>query len=171
MTQGQIDSAGEIAPPSAVTERVRERLAWEPTPEEYRRIRRLWLRHSVAEDRHDIPGLLATLSPHCVYVLAPTGQRWEGHSGARQFYEAFLGAFPDVTFDLVDIVIGPQGVIEIARMRGTQRGPWAGIPATGRALDCRIVIHFPWDREAQRFAGEDVYFDLAEMRAQLGVGS
>jgi predicted ester cyclase len=152
-----------------VSERARERLGWEPTPEEYRRIRRLWLKHSIAEDKRDIRGLLATLTEDCVYTVVPTGQRWEEHAGARRFYETFLGAFPDVTFALVDIVIGPQGVIEIARMRGTHRGTWAGIAAIGRTVDCRIVIHFPWDRQARKFAGEDVYFDLAELSPQLGV--
>ncbi len=155
--------------PPSVSDAAREQLAREITPELYRRIRRLWLRHSIAEDKRDIPGLLATLSQECVYVVAPTGQRWDGHAGARQFYETFLGAFPDVTFHLQDIVVGPQGVVEVARMRGTHHGAWAGYAPTGRVVDCRIVIHFPWDAAAQKFAGENVYFDQAELRAQLGL--
>ena len=152
-----------------MNERVRERLAWEPSPALHRRIRRLWVRHAIAEDRRDIAGLLSTLAEDCVYHIVPTGQRWEGHAGARAFYETFLGAFPDVTFALADIVVGPQGVIEIARMQGTHQGTWAGIAATGRQVDCWIVIHFPWDHEAGKFAGEDIYFDLAELSRQLGV--
>ena len=61
-------------------------LAWPASPEVHRRIRRLWQRHSIAEDRRDIDGLIATLTPDCVYELVPTGQRWEGHVGAREFY-------------------------------------------------------------------------------------
>jgi len=142
---------------------LRERLDWEPTPEEYRRIRRLWIRHSIAEDRRNLDGLIATLAPDCVYELLPTGQRWEGHDGARRFYTEFLGAFPDVHFDLTDIVIGPQGVIEVATMTGTHRGEWAGMAPTNRPIRLTIVIHFPWDRSARLFAGERVYFDRAEL--------
>jgi hypothetical protein len=40
---------------------------------ELRRIKRLWVRHSIAEDRRDIEGLVATLSPASVYELVPTG--------------------------------------------------------------------------------------------------
>ena len=142
---------------------VRERLDWAVTPELYATIRRLWVRHSIAEDHRDLPGLIETLSEDCVYEVVPTGQRWEGHDGARAFYEAFLGAFPGVKFELVDIVIGPQGVMEVAGMTGTHRGPWAGLEPTGRAVRLVVIIHFPWDPAAGKFAGEKVYFDRAAL--------
>lgn len=148
---------------------IRERLDWEPTPEEYRRIRRLWIRHSIAEDRRHLDGLIATLAPDCVYEVVSTGQRWEGHDGARRFYRELLGAFPDVHFDLRDIVIGPQGVIEVATLTGTHEGPWAGIAPTGRHIALVVVIHFPWDRDARLFAGERVYFDRAALEPAVSV--
>lgn len=146
---------------------IRERLAWEITPELYATIRRLWVKHSVAEDRRDLQGLIDTLTKDCVYDVVPTGQRWQGHEGARAFYTSFLGAFPDVAFDLADIVIGPQGVIEVATMTATHRGDWAGQPATGRPVRMTIIIHFPWDPRAGLFAGERVYFDRAQLDAAL----
>jgi predicted ester cyclase len=148
---------------------IRERLNWEITPELYEKIRRLWINHSIAEDARDLQGLVDTLAPSCVYEIIPTGQHWEGHDGARNFYLSFLMAFPDVHFDLQDIVIGPQGVIEVTRMTGTQKGEWAAIPGepTGRNVDTMIVIHFPWNPEAQLFDGERVYFDRQAMEQQL----
>lgn len=142
---------------------VRQRLGWDITPELYRRIRRLWLRHSVAEARRDLDGLIGTLSPDCVYEVLPTGQRWEGHAGARGFYTELLGAFPDVDFRLEDIVIGPQGVIEIADMSGTHLAPWAGRPPTGLPVRIRVIIHFPWDPVTGRFAGERIYLDREDL--------
>ena len=144
---------------------IQDRPKREITPALYRRIRRLWIRHSIAEDKRDLDGLLATLSENCVYEIMPTGQRWEGHAGARTFYTTFLGAFPDVHFDLSAIVIGPQAVIEVAWMTGTHRGEWAGIAPTGQPVRLRIIIHFPWDPTTQKFAGENVYFDRAALAA------
>jgi len=146
---------------------IRERLAWDVTPELYAQIRRLWIDHSKAEDARDLAGLIATLSEDCVYEIVPTGERWEGHDGARSFYTSFLRAFPDVRFDLKDIVIGPQGVIEIATMRGTQLGAWQGEPATGGRAELDIVIVFPWNPRAQRFAGERIYYDSGSLTRQL----
>jgi predicted ester cyclase len=108
--------------------------------------------------------LIETLTDDCVYEVVPTGQRWQGHDGARAFYEEFLTAFPDVHFALQDIVIGPQGVIEVAEMTGTHQGPWSGLAATGKAVRLLIIIHFPWDPEAQKFAGERIYYDQTALR-------
>lgn len=138
---------------------VREKLRRPVDVEEYDRIRELWKAHSLAEDRRDVPGLLATLTPDCVYEIVPTADRWEGHAGARRFYEGLLGAFPDVRFELADIVIGPQGVCEEARLTGTHRGAWLDRPATGRWVDFPVVIFFPWDVERELFRGERVHFD------------
>ncbi len=146
---------------------IRERLNWEVTPELYHQIRRLWIKHSIAEDRRDLEGLISTLSEDCVYEIMPTGQRWEGHDGARAFYTTFLGAFPDVHFDLAEIVIGPQGVIEVANMTGTHQGEWAGIAPTGRRLEMQIIIHFPWDPAAGKFAGEQIWFDRMALQGLM----
>lgn len=143
----------------ADTSTIQERLNWRPERETFERIRRLWIRHSIAEDRRDLDGLLATLAADCVYEIHATGQRWVGHDGARRFYTEFLGAFPDVHFDLTDIVIGPQGVIEVATMTGTHRGDWAGLPPSGERVEMTIVIHFPWDPDAGLFAGEKIHLD------------
>jgi steroid delta-isomerase-like uncharacterized protein len=140
-------------------ESIQARLARPFDPTELRRIKRLWVRHSIAEDRRDIEGLIATLSPDCVYEIAVTGQRWVGHDGARSFYAGLFEAFPDNTFALSEIVIGPQGVFEVATLSGTNRGPWAGLPPSGMAVSLEVVILFPWDPLSGRFRGERIWFD------------
>ena len=126
-------------------------------PSEYQRIRRLWIQHSIAEDRRDVPGLQATLTEDCVYEFAQTGDRWEGHDGARRFYEGLLGAFPDVHFDLQRIVIGPQGVWEEAHVTGTFERDWLRFVATGAPVAFDVQILFPWDPVAALFEGERVW--------------
>jgi steroid delta-isomerase-like uncharacterized protein len=130
------------------------------TPELYRRIWHEWKTHSIAEDRRDIPGLLSTLTEDCVYELAQTGHRWHGHEGAARFYTELLTAFPDIHFDLQNIVIGPQGVFEEALVTATHQGDWLGAPPSGRQITFTVIIFFPWDVERGKFAGERVYFDL-----------
>ena len=129
----------------------------EITPELYTEIRELWKRHSIAEDARDIDGLIATLTPDCVYELAGTPHRWEGHDGATRFYTELLTAFPDIHFDLTDIVIGPQGVCEEADVSATHRAPWLGVEPTGERLSWKVVIFFPWDEQQRLFRGEKVY--------------
>ena len=136
---------------------VREQLAREVTPELYREIRELWKAHSIAEDKRDIAGLIATLTPDCVYEVFPGGTRWEGHAGATRFYMELLGAFPDIHFDLETIVIGPQGAFEEARVTGTHKRKWLDRMPSGERVEFRVVIFFPWDSTRRKFAGERVY--------------
>ncbi|HET9582340.1 MAG TPA: ester cyclase [Gemmatimonadota bacterium] len=131
-------------------------------PEEYAEIRKLWKKHSLAEDARDLEGLVSTLTSDCVYEVVPTGHRWEGHAGARRFYTQLLGAFPDVAFDLTDIVIGPQGVCEEARLSGTHVGDWLEFEATGQRVAFTVVIFFPWNPDRRLFLGERVHFDPRE---------
>jgi predicted ester cyclase len=139
--------------------RVRELLRREVDAGEYDEIRELWKRHSIAEEKRDLPGLISTLTEDCVYELVPTGRRWEGHEGATRFYMELLTAFPDIDFQLSDIVIGPQGVCEEADVTGTHEGQWLDVPPSGHPLSFQVVIFFPWDPEKRLFRGEKVYVE------------
>jgi len=136
---------------------VRDQVRLEPTTAEHDEIRELWKKHSIAEDSRDLPGLISTLTDDCVYELIQTGHRWEGHEGAARFYVGLLSAFPDIHFDLTDIVIGPQGVYEEADVTGTHEADWLGFPPSGERLSWKVGIFFPWDPERRLFQGERVY--------------
>ena len=75
---------------------IRARLAMPFDPPTLRRIKRLWVRHSIAEERRDIDGLVATLAPDCVYEIVPTGQRWDGQV-APAVLRGLFGAFPTMS--------------------------------------------------------------------------
>ena len=125
----------------------------------YTQIRREWKTHSIAEDNRDIPGLMSTLTEDCVYELVQTGHKWHGKEGATRFYNELLTAFPDIHFDLQYIVIGPQGVYEEANVTGTHKGDWLGNPPTGKPVEFKVTILFPWDMDKQKFQGERIFFD------------
>jgi predicted ester cyclase len=136
---------------------VRDLIRLEPTASDHDEIRELWKRHSIAEDNRDLPGLIATLTEDCVYELPQTGHRWEGHEGAARFYMELLAAFPDIHFDLADIVIGPQGVYEEADVTGTHEADWLGFQPSGQRLTWKVGILFPWDPQRRLFRGERIY--------------
>ncbi len=140
-------------------EAIRELLRRDVDPSLYREIRELWKKHSIAEDARDLDGLIATLTDDCVYELPQTGHVWRGHDGARQFYTSLLTAFPDIDFQLTDIVIGPQGIAEEATVTATHLGDWLGAAPSGKRITYRVVIFFPWDPIRRRFRGERVYTD------------
>src|SRR5438034_10811914 len=104
-----------------MTDDIRDLIRREASGEELDEIRELWKRHSIAEDERDLPGLISTLTPDCVYELAQSGRRWEGHEGAARAYMELLSAFPDSHFDLPDSVIVPQRVCEEADRTGTHQ--------------------------------------------------
>jgi hypothetical protein len=145
---------------------IRARLGRPVDPATHRAIRRLWQRHSIAEDRRDIDGLIATLMPDCVYEIVPAALRWEDHAGARAFYTELFAAFPDNRFSLTDIVIGPQGVFEAAMLEATHRGPFAGLEPTDRPIRLELAILFPWDPDAGLFGGERIFLDRAALLAR-----
>jgi len=129
--------------------------------DEYRLIRQLWIAHSLAEDSHDIPGLMATLTEDCTYTVVNKGVDWHGKAGATQFYQQLLGSFPDIHFDLQNIVIGPQGVFEEANVTGTYQVQWLDLPEpNGQHVNFAVTILFPWDPDQQLFSGERIYFFL-----------
>jgi hypothetical protein len=139
---------------------VRELMKLEVDPAEVEAVYELWKQHSIAEDNRDIGGLLATLTEGCVYEIVGADERWEGHEGATRFYTGLLTAFPDIDFRLTDIVVGPQGVVEEARVTGTHEGRWLQHEPTGERLEWKNAIFFPWDPAARKFRGEMVYTDL-----------
>jgi ketosteroid isomerase-like protein len=144
---------------SDVLESIRRRL----DPDEYRAIRKLWIAHSTAEEARDIPGLMATLTEDCVYIVVNTGTVWRGKAGATQFYQQLLESFPDIHFDLQNIVIGPQGVFEEAFVMGTYEAQWLDLPSPrGQRLEFAVTILFPWDPKQKLFTGERVYFHIGE---------
>jgi predicted ester cyclase len=144
---------------------VLELMRMEVDPDEVDEIRELWKAHSKAEDNRSIEGLLATLAEDCVYTVYPDDVSWHGHEGAARFYTELLTAFPDIVFELQNIVIGPQGVVEEAIVTGTHSAKWLDNEPTGEKMTWRNAIFFPWDPDARRFKGERVYTDMPRRAA------
>jgi steroid delta-isomerase-like uncharacterized protein len=129
--------------------------------------RRLWQKHVLAENRRSIQGLLDTLCEEPVYKVTATGQEHRGKDGVAAFYTGLFEGVPDATFDLINVFVGEEGVVEESVLRGTHRGALFGLAATGRKFELPLTIVFPM--KAGQILGERLYFDLNTLLKQLGL--
>jgi len=122
--------------------------------------------HMESENRHEFDVTLRTFA-HPRYELIATGEVFDGESAVRGYYAASRAAFPDQRNAVHAIHHTDDAVIVEFDLLGTHRGPFRGIPPTGRAFTCRMVALFLFDGE--RIVCERVYFDAATILRQLGL--
>jgi hypothetical protein len=143
-------------------------ITWGVTSESYDVIRRAWLTHVHAEEvlfkpfteeafSAQMKIMLSVFTDDCVMELASTGERWEGHRQAAEFYRVFLGALEDMAWIPQALVIGPQGVLDVVNMTGKLVKPFAGLNQIGARLGLQWVIYFPWVPDQRKFRGEVIY--------------
>jgi hypothetical protein len=102
---------------------------------------KLFVPHSEEERQLEI--IRSTMTDNCIYEVRNTGERLEGWEGALQFYKGFLSAFPGMQWVPQTVVIGPQGILDVADMTATQEAPFGGIDQVGEQVRLEWVIYFP----------------------------
>jgi hypothetical protein len=138
------------------------------TPELYNEIRDRWLEHVTNEEKLFVPVsaeewdrhlgvVLGTLTDDCVMEVRSAGIRLQGLDGARRFYETFIPSFEGMQWKPQALVIGPQGVLDVADMTAKVVKPFAGLDAVGLDVSSEWVIYFPWDHDRRKFRGETIY--------------
>src|SRR5438270_9684142 len=125
----------------------------------------LWLEHARAENRRELERLIATLHDDCEYEVIPLGQRWQGKDQVREFYRGLWRGIPDVKLELLNRVDADDCIVKDSEVYGTMEGPLFGVEPSGGPLRYRVVIFFPVSDGL--FAGDQVYFDLAEFARQV----
>lgn len=94
--------------------------------------------------------------------LSPTKE------GVKQFFAAFLAAFPDLRMDSEDVIMSGDKVVARVRVTGTHEGDFMGMPPTGKAIDVQAI-------DIVRFGDDDLAIehwgvtDSLKMMQQLGV--
>ena len=90
-----------------------------------------------------------------------------GREGVAIVVKALRTAFPDLEYQIEDMVIGADAVAVRTTLRGTHRGDFFGLPATGKAVEVSqmTIEHF---KEGRIVAHHRVTDELALQR-QLGV--
>jgi steroid delta-isomerase-like uncharacterized protein len=109
---------------------------------------------------------LATIvAPTAVFTRAANDDETTGLTAIQRSYSALFAIFPDATFSVTDLIAaGPLVVAEVT-MRGTQRGPVAGILPTNRNIALHRVEVFELDGD--KITRARSYSSTLELRGQL----
>nr|MBA2510735.1 hypothetical protein [Rubrobacteraceae bacterium] len=76
---------------------------------------------------------------------------------ALRFYKRFLAAFSGMQWVPKTVVIGPQGILDVADMTATLEAPFGGLEGVGKQVRQEWVIYFPWNPDQKKFEGETFY--------------
>lgn len=123
-------------------------------------------RHLDAENNHRLDETLATLTEDCVFVDNALGRTFHGREGARAYYRLWWDAFDVTVIGGARYFTTEGNLISEAGYRGTHRGEFLGIPATGRPIELRFVVFV--DFRDGLMSGEKFYYDLTGLLCQIG---
>lgn len=116
--------------------------------------------------QHDLEGCLICLHPELVASQAGLPGMMD-LLAFRDFGGAFMKAFPDLQEVVEEIYAEGDEVVSRGRLIGTQKGPYQGIPVTGRQ------VNFEWVNFDRFKAGKIIrhhgVFDSLTVLVQLGV--
>lgn len=87
--------------------------------------------------------------------------------GVKAFFRMYLAAFPDLRFEVEDLLSSGDKVVGRVRATGTHQGEFMGMPPTGKGVDVQLIdiIRFGDDGLAHEHWG---VFDALGMMQQLG---
>lgn len=71
-----------------------------------------------------------------------------GKAGTRQLFEMFHSAFDPAAVEVDDMIAEGDKVFVLARLTGTQRGEFMGVPASGNTIDVNVCDYFRVDNGA-----------------------
>jgi steroid delta-isomerase-like uncharacterized protein len=88
--------------------------------------------------------------------------------GTKQLFRMLIAAYPDLRFDIEDIVSGGDKVTARLRVTGTNKGDFMGIPATGKSINVQAIDILQFDATGLVTEHWGV-MDIMSMMQQLGV--
>jgi steroid delta-isomerase-like uncharacterized protein len=121
-------------------------------------------RHIDAENSGDLDAMITSFHrPR--YEVFPMGAVCDGEAAVRDLVRGLVTGFPDFHFAPTVVHHADHAVVVEARMTGTHRGAWAGLPPKGAKLDVALACIFEF--EDDRLVNEKVFFDFATVARQL----
>jgi predicted ester cyclase len=127
----------------------------------------VYRRHRQAEDAHDFPAVMETLTSDCFLEQVSLGLRSNGRDAATRAYEEWFGAFPDLGPIPEGVAFGDDVLVAYGQLHGTMTGPWLGLAPTGKAFTVPLVNIVPFKDGLMH--GERILYDAATFCEQVGL--
>jgi steroid delta-isomerase-like uncharacterized protein len=124
--------------------------------------------HISAENLHDLDGIMGTFGKSARYDDEPWNAHYVGRDQVSGFYADLLKALPDLRIRVVKRYPCADAVVLEVVVAGHHSNTWRGLPATGARVEFPLCAIFTFD-EADRLAGEKIYYDRASILRQLGI--
>ena len=118
-------------------------------------------------NRGDVSAADAVCAHDCVVHITGRAEPIVGLASYREHAAAILVAFPDVHFTIEELLTIDDIVVMRWHARGTHRGPFGPIPATGKPVSIfgLIIDHFVEGRISVRWE----QYDQALLLQQIGM--
>ncbi len=117
-----------------------------------------------AQNRHDPEAALACFA-HPRYELVGNQRVYDGPDEVRRYYATTFGAFPDLSFELIDAHHSDQAVFVELWMSGSHLGSRTDFEATGKRFRARAAVLFQFDESG--LVGARIYYDTGTIARQL----
>ena len=121
-----------------------------------------------AFNRRDLDAVIAVFTDDFKYVDNPRGATVNKQEFKTVFMQGWLDAFSDAKVTERQYIDGGDTVVCRFVGRGTNDGPLAGAPATGRTMSLPFCEIFHYDSQGRITGGEAIY-DQATILTQLGL--
>jgi steroid delta-isomerase-like uncharacterized protein len=126
--------------------------------------RRMW---SEFFNAHDMSTVEEWVAKGAVNHNAAPGTA-DGPEGVRQVFDRLWAAFPDIEFEVQDVITDGRKVVCVGMMSGTHAGGFQGLEPTGKRFEARQVHILTLDEQGKMTEHLAVRDDVA-MLQQLGV--
>ena len=124
--------------------------------------------HIRLENQHDLDGIMGTFGATARYDDEPLGAHHTGRDEVRAYYAELLLAMPDLHIEVHKHHASDDAIVLEATIAGRHLGEWCGLPPTGWRVEFPLCAIFSFD-EADRLAGEKIYYDRGTVLRQLGL--
>ncbi len=120
-----------------------------------------------AANAHDVDRIVELVDDAYVGETDTLPGPIEGRESYRQLLQVYYEAFPDVRYDIEQMIASGDSVVTRVRLSGSQQGKFRDNPATNRRFDFH-VCHFDQLRNG-KIVRAWIYWDTGILLRQLGL--
>ena len=123
-------------------------------------------RRAEAWRRLDADALVRDYADEAVVESPLAGGATHGREQIGQVFQAYFVAFPDMEMEQGDVIIDDNRAAVAATFKGTDRGGFMGMPATGRRVTIPVV--FLYEFKGDKIVRDRRIYDFTGLLVQIG---